>query len=164
MKKIEQGKIEVFTSKGDAINKLMQMQGFCQSKLSNNNSIEFFCTKKGKFAISNPPTPLVSRENSTKLFGNIIEDDNKTYITFYTTYSNANNITKIIYLIIMVVSTILSFFVDKTVPRIILILCFLLFGYMLFITVKEKDNSPVDSNILISELKRRVDAINNWDK
>lgn len=162
--KIEQGKIEVLTSKDDAINKFMQMQGVCQSKLCNDNSIEFFCTKKGKFAISNPPTHLFSKEISTKLFGNIIQENNKTYITFYTAYSSANNITKVIYLIIMAASTILAFFVDKTVPIIILILCFILFGYMLFITTKEKGNSQTDSDILISELKRRVDAINNWDK
>lgn len=164
MKKIEQGKIEAFTSKGDAINKLIQMQGFCQSQLSNCNSIEFFCTKKGKIAISNPPTYKVQKENSTKPFGNIIEENNKTDITFYTTYSNVNNITKIIYLTIMMVSAMFNFFVDKTIPRIVLILCFLLFSYMLFITTKEKSNSLTDSNILINELKKRVDAFNNWDK
>lgn len=162
--KIEHEKIEVFTSKDDAINKLMQMQGICQSKLTNDNSIEFFCTKKGKIAISNPPTNKIAKENSAKLFGNIIEEDNKTYISFYTSYSNANNITKIIYLAIMLISAMFSFFVDKATPRIVLILCFLIFGSMLFIAAKEKSNSPNDSNILISELKRHVNAINNWDK
>ena len=63
--KIEHEKIEIFTSRDDAINKFMQMQGICQSTLTNGNSIEFFCTKKGKIAISNPPTHKVSKENST---------------------------------------------------------------------------------------------------
>lgn len=162
--KTEHKKIEVFTSKDDAINKFMQMQGICQNKLTNGSSIEFFCTKKGKIAISNPPTYKAARENSTKLFGNIIEEDNKTYVTLYTAYSSANNIIKIIYLTIMAFSATFSFFVDKATPRIILILCFLLFGYLLFISAKEKSNSPTDSNILISELKKRADAINNWDK
>ena len=98
--KTEHKKIEVFTSKDDAINKFMQMQGICQNKLTNGSSIEFFCTKKGKIAISNPPTYKAARENSTKLFGNIIEEDNKTYVTLYTAYSSANNIIKIIYSII----------------------------------------------------------------
>ena len=162
--KIKYEKIEISTSSDDAVIKLMQMNGICQDTLTNGNSIEFLCTKKGKITISNPPTYKVSKENSTKLFGNVIEEDNKAYISFYTSYSNANNIVKIIYLAIMAFSATFSFFVDKATPRIILILCFLLFGYLLFISDKEKSNSPTDSNILISELKKRVDAINNWDK
>lgn len=140
------------------------MQGICISKLTNGNAIEFFCNKRGKLAISNPPTRLVLRENSTNLFGKIVEDDNETYITYYTTYRNANYIIKILYSAIMMASAILSFLINRTIPRIVLVLCFLLFGYLFFITIKEKDNSVADSNILISELKKRVDAIKNWDK
>ncbi len=65
----------------------MQMQSICKGKMSEDKSIKFFCTKKGKIAISNPPTKLVSGENSTKLFGNVIEKKTKTHITFHTTYS-----------------------------------------------------------------------------
>lgn len=164
MKKIKQGRFEVFTSKNDAINKLMQLQGICHNNLRNENAIEFFCTKRGKIAISNPPTALIQRENSTRLFGNVIDENNKTYVTFYTTYSTATNITKIIYLLIMTAAAILAFFISKTVPGFILILCCLLFGSMLLIATQEKSNAPTDSDILIDELKSRVDAINNWEK
>lgn len=164
MKKIAQGEFEIHTTKKDAINKFMQLTGVCREEISDDKPIEFYCTKTGKIAISNPPTTLVTREISTKLFGKVIEEDNRTYISFYTSYSNANNIIKIFYLTIMAFSATFSFFVDKTTPRIILILCFLLFGYLFFISAKEKSNSQTDSNTLVGELKKRVDAINNWDK
>ena len=41
-------KTEIFTSRDAAINKLMQMQGVCQSTLTNGNSIEVFALKKEK--------------------------------------------------------------------------------------------------------------------
>ena len=34
MKKIEQGEFEIFTTKADAIDKFMQMQGVCREELS----------------------------------------------------------------------------------------------------------------------------------
>ena len=48
MKKINQGKYEVFTTKEDAIDKFMQMQGVCREKISGDNLIEFYCQKNGK--------------------------------------------------------------------------------------------------------------------
>ena len=42
MKKISQGEFEVFTTKADAIDKLMQMQGVCREEISGENAIELY--------------------------------------------------------------------------------------------------------------------------
>ena len=39
-----------------------------------------------------------------------------------------------------------------------------LFGINLFAATKEEKNSPKDSEILVNELKKRVEAVNLWDK
>lgn len=164
MKKLVQGEFELYTTKKDAINKFMQLTGVCREEISDNKPIEFYCTKTGKIAISNPPTMRVTREISTKLFGKLIERDEKTFVTFQIMYSNANNIIKIICLALMLISTLLAFFIDKTAMRVALIPCFLLFGSMLFSATKEKSNSPIDSELLIKELEKRVNAINSWNE
>ena len=56
MKKISQGQFEIRTTKVDAIDKFIQMQGVCREKINGENPIEFYCSKKGKIIITNPPT------------------------------------------------------------------------------------------------------------
>lgn len=142
----------------------MQLTGVCREEISDDKPIEFYCTKTGKIAISNPPTTLVTREISTKLFGKIIERDEKTFVTFQIMYSSANNFIKIIYSTLMLISTLLAFFIDKTAIRVALIFSFLLFGSLLISATEEKNNSPFDSELLIKELEKRVNAINNWNE
>lgn len=63
MKKITQGKLEIFTSKANAINKLIQLQGVCKDiENSNNRPIEFYCNKNGKITVES----LYSRHNPKK--------------------------------------------------------------------------------------------------
>ncbi len=164
MKKIAQGEFEIHTTKKDAINKFMQLTGVCREEISDDKPIEFRCTKTGKIAISNPPTTLVTREISTKLFGKVIERDGKTFTTFQIMYNGANNVIKIIYLTLMLISTVLAFFIDKTTMRVALIFSFLLFDSLLFSATKEKNNLTFDSEMLIKELEKRVNAINSWDE
>lgn len=142
----------------------MQLTGVCREEISDDKPIEFYCTKTGKIAISNPPTTLVTREISTKLFGKIIERDEKMFVTFQIMYSSANNFIKIIYSTLMLISTLLAFFIDKTAMRVALIFSFLLFGSLLISATEEKNNSPFDSELLIKELEKRVNAINNWNE
>lgn len=142
----------------------MQLTGVCREEISDDKPIEFYCTKTGKIVISNPPTTLVTREISAKLFGKIIERDEKTFVTFQIMYSSANNFIKIIYSTLMLISTLLAFFIDKTAMRVALIFSFLFFGSLLISATEEKNNSPFDSELLIKELEKRVNAINNWNE
>ena len=165
MKKIEQGKFEIFTTKADAIDKFMQMQGICREELSSENLIEFYCSKKGKIAIKNPPRTHIEYRNSTNLFAEIIEEDSKTYVAYFTVYSHLNNVLKFISLIMSIVMAIIA--IVLTVSPIVLVFCLLFllfFVFQLFNSAKEQKNSPKDSKIMIKELQKRVEAVNLWDK
>ena len=169
MKKIIQGEFEVFTTKADAIDKLMQMQGICREEISGENAIQFYCLKNGKITITNPPTRHVENDNSTILFGRVIEKDGKTYVTYYTAFSKSNNVTKLIFLLmdfLMAAISIVFVVLSKTqmyyLP--ILILALPLFSFKFFAGTKEEKNSKTDSEILIKELEKRVEAVNYWDK
>ena len=96
MKKITQGEYEIFTTKEDAIDKFMQMKGICREKISDENLINFYCSKKGKIIITDPPRRGrgIHLDNSTNLFADIIEQNGKTYVSYYTSFSKSNNIFK----------------------------------------------------------------------
>ena len=169
MKKINQGEYEVLTTKEDAIDKFMQMQGVCREKISEENRIQFYCSKKGKIVITNPPrgnsTSRLLNTNSTNLYAEVREKDDKTYITFYTAFNKFNNVIKLIFLtmnIIIAIFAIVS--ADKTASPIILLLCLAFFVFVLYNASNEKNNSPTDSEILIKELEKRINAVNLWDK
>ena len=169
MKKIEQGKFEIFTTKADAIDKFMQMQGVCREELSSENLIEFYCSKKGKITITNPPKRHIEHTNSTNLFAEIIEEDGKTYVTYFTVYSHFNNVLKFISLIMSIAMAIIAIVlavanIGITASPIILGFCLLIFVFQLFYSAKEQKNSPKDSKIMIKELQKRVEAVNLWDK
>lgn len=169
MKKISQGKYELLTTKADAIDKFMQMQGICREEISGENSIEFYCHKNGKIIITNPPTRRVERDNSTNLYAEIIEQDSKAYVTYYTAFSQSNNVLKMIFLAIYLLIAIFAIAVTiigkvKTYYLPILVLGLVFFGIKLFASTKEEKNSPKDSEILIKELEKRVEAVNLWDK
>ncbi len=169
MKKISQGKYEIRTTKAAAINRFMQMKGICREEISGEKSIEFYCSKKGKISITNPPKRYVENTNATNLFAEIIEQDGKTYATYYTAFSKSYNVLKLIFLaidIIMVISAIIFAIINvgKTASFIVLVLGLVFLAFQLFTATKEEKNSPKDSEILIKELEKRVDAVNLWEK
>ena len=169
MEKISQGKFEIYTTKADAIDKFMQMQGVCREELSSENLIEFYCSKKGKIIITNPPTKRVESDNSTNLFADVIEQDGKTYVTYYTTFNKINNILNLIFIIAYLLMGVFAVvftvtYGNKIYYLPILILGVLLFGYKFFTNTKEEKNSPKDSEIMIKELQKRVEAVNLWNK
>ncbi len=170
MKKIRQGKYELNTTMADAIDKFRQMNGICNEEISGENSIEFYCSKIGKITIVKPQTTRsTATENSTNLFAEVNQQNGKTYVTYYTCFSRFINVFKMVYLVISllmaVVAIALSIIgVDKTYYIPILVLCLGFFGVELFAATKDKKNSPNDSEIMIKELEKRVEAVNLWDK
>ena len=169
MKKINQGKYEVFTTKEDAIDKFMQMQGICREKISGDNLIEFYCQKNGKIIITNPPTKHIENDNSTNLFAEISEQDGKTYISYYTAFSKSSNVSKMIfisiYLLMAVFAIVFTIISKAEIYYLPILICSLIFfGIKLFASTKEEKASPADSEILIKELEKRVEAVNKWDK
>lgn len=168
MKIISQGKYEIFTTKDDAIKKFMQLQGVCREEISGEKRIHFYCSKKGKIVITNPPSRNIDKDNSTELFAEIIEQDGKVYVDYYTSFSKPNNIFKCILLafeLLLCIFAVVLVINTSDIYRLpIYILGLLLFGCSLFYATKEKRFSPIDSEIMINELKKRVEAVNLWDK
>ncbi len=169
MKKISQGQYEIFTTKPDAINKLRQMQGICRDALSDENRMAFTCLKDGKISITDPPGRKAEHANSTNLFAEVIEQDGKTYVTYYTSFNRTNNILKSIFLIVDIIMAIIGCILvaisdNKLYAFAILAVCLAVAAFSLFTNAKEEENSPADSDILINELQRRVEAVNLWDK
>lgn len=169
MSKILQGKFEIYTSKADAIDKFMQMQGVCREQISGENQIEFYCSKRGEIIISDPPKRNRTITNSTNLFAEIIEQDGKTYVTYYTKFDKPNNILNIIFITLysIIVMFYIAFAISKgniSVYLIFLILVLVFWIFKLRDATWEKSNSPKDSEILIKELEKRVEAVNLWDK
>jgi len=98
-----------------------------------------------------------------------VEQDGKTYVTYYTAFSKTTNVLKIIFLVIdllMAVFAIIGIIISnvKTYYLPILAFCLIFLGVKLFTSTKEEKNSPEDSEILIKELEKRVEAVNLWDK
>ena len=169
MKKIDQGKFEIYTTKEDAIDKFLQMQGVCREEISDEYYIWFNCNTKGKIQIFHPGSRRNHDHTSTKLYAEVIEQDGKTYISYYTTYSKVINIVNavsiVIYMLFILYGVLLAIAdANKLYYIFLFVLCFLLLGYRLFGNAKEKKNSPKDSKIMIKELEKRVEAINLWDK
>ena len=163
MKKIVQGKYEIFTTKEDAIDKFLQLQGVCRETLISENSVEFYCTKKGEIVITNSPTRTVTGENSTNLYGRVVEENDKTYVTYYTSFSKLNQILKILLITMNIMAGILATILDRTYSPAISLFCLVFFVAQLFVYSKENNNAVKDSETLINVLEERVNAVNRWD-
>ncbi len=170
MKRISEGRFEVFTTKADAIDKFQRLQGGCRGKIHGEKDIWFYCSRKGKITISNPPTRHIEHHNSTDLLAEIIEQDGKTYVTYYTAFSKTTNVMKIISIIVCaaLAGTSVALSIANQENR----LAFFLFPVLalgffiaqLVAGVKEEKCSSEDSEIMVYELEKRVEAVNLWDK
>lgn len=170
MIKIDEGKYEVSTTREDAIEKFMQLQGDCRSEISGELPIEFSCFSNGEIMITHPIRQRhVENSNSTNLFAKIEEQDGKTYVTYYTAFDTANRVLKAIVLIVDILLTVAALALAIIVPDkkqylILFVFALLFYAYRLFTGSKEKKNAPKDSEVLIRELENRVQAVNLWDK
>ena len=170
MKKNNQGIFEIFTSKTDAINKLIQLQGFYHKKNSNNTRIEFTCNKEGRIIISNPQG---HKENwcgksklMIKLVGKVIVQENKTFVTYYTTIGNFDIFRRLSVLAISIIICVCFgiFTADKIKALLATAVCMVAFLSQLILIIKEKENFDLNSNLLIEILEKKINDVNNWDR
>ena len=138
MKKIAQGKFEIFATKRDAIDRFMQLQGVCRENISGEKAIQFNCTSKGEIFITNPPTRRVEKLISIYLNADIIEQDGKTYVSYYTRFSKFSNVLKLISQILILIGTIFAFISGYKTARFINLLFTLFVVYEIYIGAKKK--------------------------
>lgn len=169
MKKISQGEFDLFTNKSNAIERFLQLQGVCNAQMSDESAIQFYCTKKGKITITNPPSRHYENENSTSLFAEVIEKNGKTYVSYYTVFDNLANTTKVVGIaleIIMIIIAIIFGIISGQALISILILVAAVIAHIVIFSSASREgvDAPIDSEILIKELEKRVEAVNLWDK
>lgn len=169
MKKLQQGTFEIFTSKTDAISKLIQLQGICKDiKNSNDCRIMFHCDKRGKITVESlrDRYNLKKAKMLTKLHGDIFEQGNKTYINYCVFLDKKSVFLRLcVFLIAIVILSIFSVFIaDKIKVLIAVIICIIGLVFQLISINKEKENPSLNSKILIKVLENKINIINNWGK
>ena len=163
MKKIREGKYAISTTKYDAISKFMQLQGACRETLTADERIQFYCSKKGRLTITDPPSIGAKYRNATNLYGRVIEQDDETYVTYYTGFSKWNYYGHLVGIVISILGAILALFLEGFTTLILTFLCIVVLVADYQKTLKGKANAWLDSDILIRELEERVNAVNRWD-
>ncbi len=169
MKKIKEGKLKVFVSKKDAIDRLMQLQGPCKDINDRNcGSIEFYCNKNGKIKIECCEQRLsLNFKNSkilTKLYGVVTQCDNETYINYFTSLKNINIF---IWISFLLIATVISMFfmllpINKTKVLALTVCCIIALVFQVISILEEKTNPDIDSDTLIKILENKIDIVNNW--
>lgn len=171
MKKINQATIEIFSSKDEAINRLMQLQGVCKNANdSNGGLIDFYCNKNGKIRIECYEERMkLNFKNSkilTKLYGTVIERNHKTYIDYFTSLKISSIFARLSFLLIAIV--ILALFlllpVDKIKVLIVIVCLIIALIFQVISILKEKSNPHMNSDILIKVLEDKISIINNWNE
>ncbi len=172
MKTIQEGRYELLTTKAEAIDRFMQMQGICRERMSGDHAMEFFCFKDGKILIMDPPSKRGRGDRSTHLSAQVVEQEGETYVTFCTKYDEANRVYNLVFGAIGIVMLLVAlvFVALKVMPASgfmtvpMALVCLSLYVYRMVEDAKEKGQAPQDADVLIRELKNRVDAVNRWEE
>lgn len=172
MKKIAEGRYELTCTKEEAIERFQEMEGICRETISDDRAIAFYCTKKGKIVVSDPPRRRkggIFYDSATALRGQIVEEEDKTYLTYHTAFSKFESVTKVVYAILYIIIGIFAIVtaVANSASALAVIICIAfvaLFIHRMHIIVNEKSHAVQDSEIMIKVLEERVNAVNRWDE
>lgn len=164
MKKIAQGRYTLTCTKEEAIERFREMDGYCREKLSDEYPVFVGCTGKGEIGIGSRTRRTVVG-NPTKLYAQIVEEADKTYITYYTAFSKFDNIFNVIAFVFYLIMSIFAIVYAKTsVALIVAIVCAVSFVRQLYASANGKNYAYQDSETLIKVLEERVNAVNRWDE
>lgn len=173
LKVIDQKILDVDQNFELVVNRLRLQEGICREKDSDGDRLQFTCSKKGKFMVSNVRNSNRSRriDNERIYFvsGNVIPDGAKTKIYIYTvkdctiTYFKwASLIGDIVWFFL---SIFLMLFTDVSIDKKILIVSYI---FILLLSVflalsNQQDYSKEDIDIMQNEVIKRVHALDRWD-
>lgn len=164
MKKIAQGRYELACSKEEAIERFQEMAGYCREELSDEYPVFVGCTGKGKIAIGTRMRRS-GVDNPTTLYAQIVEEADKTYITYYTAFSKFDEIFNVIAWVFYLIMAIFAIVNAKTsMALIVAIVCGVFYARQLYASRNGKNNAWQDSEIMIKVLEERVNAVNRWDE
>ena len=164
MKKIAEGRYELTCTKEEAIERFQEMAGYCREELSDEYPVFVGCTGKGKIGIGTRMRRS-GVDNPTTLYAQIVEEADKTYITYYTAFSKFDEIFNVIVWVLDLIMVIFAIVYAKTTMVLILAaVCGVFYARQLYASRNGKINALQDSEILIKVLEERVNAVNRWDE
>ncbi|MBQ7328732.1 MAG: hypothetical protein IJX01_02350 [Oscillospiraceae bacterium] len=164
MKKIAQGRYELTCSKEEAIERFQEMAGYCREELSDEYPVFVGCTRKGKIGIGTRMRRS-GVDNPTHLYAQIVEEADKTYITYYTAFSKFDAVFNVIVWVFYLIMAIFAVVYAKTTMALILaVVCGAFYARQLYAGRNGKNNARQDSEIMIKVLEERVKAVNRWDE
>lgn len=164
MKKIAQGRYELSCTKEEAIERFQEMDGYCREELSDEYPVVVGCTGKGKIGIGTRMRRS-GVDNPTHLYAQIVEEADKTYITYYTAFSKFDAVFNVIVWVFYLIMAIFAVVYAKTTMALILaVVCGAFYARQLHASRNEKNNARQDSEIMIKVLEERVNAVNRWDE
>lgn len=173
MKKIVQGRYELLATKEEAIDRFREMQGLCREEISDDSNVVFSCTENGKIWIADASRMHIKSnpiyDSAISLHGEIVEEADKTYVTYFTAFSRFESILKVsftaLFVIVFFIAIIVAIAKAESTMRIIgCLIGFVLMVRQLYINANEKSCAYQDSQIMIKILEERVNAVNHWDK
>ncbi len=169
--------IEVNKSVPETIQCLQEQTGLCRSTSPDGSRMFFKCSEKGKLfvAIENGGTAR-SRANTMGfyqfyyVYGNVISQDNKTYVKITTVYKKSDILKYCLLLafIILLLPVLILYILLNIGVNIIALAA--VTGAHIISTIclitsfsKRKNNRPKMIEIMKNEMKRRVQNIARWD-
>lgn len=159
----KEASIEVNASVRDTIDKLRQQEGVCRVRFSDNNEMFFACSENGYISIQG--------RSFLSVVGKVLEENGKTVINIYSIRNTKGYLVyRFISLVISLLLFGLLFFIsfkqgsrikfNTALTAIALIISFIVFIFSLGSRVKPRDP---DTEKMVLEITRRVEAIKRWD-
>ena len=168
-------KLEKVLTVNDTLNgtieKLILQNGICREKVSNQENLEFYCSKKGEVYVGEP---FSSRGRGTdriySVSGEVREENGETVVKIYSQRRKIEIFDRY-FTICLYFVTAFAYFLIKILWNIpIEKTDFIAVGLLLFLSVwitvlskKEKHNKTNDIEIMINKVVKRVEAIARWD-
>ncbi len=165
--------IETSESLDATIDRLMQQQGVCYQKDSQNNPLEFTCTQKGKLWVNSPyrRSNTISMHRAHYVRGEVfVAEDGKTKVSICTVHNRTAMFLRwfevLLFMIVLTLYISLDFITRMPVQ---LLLLELILGIVLLIVLLannngERKNKTADMEIMKSEIIRRVEAVKRWEE
>ena len=155
------------------VNRLMAQQGICYQKDSQNNPLEFTCTRKGKLQIKSPyrRNNTISTHRTHYVRGEVfVAPDGKTKVSICAVHDRTAVFLRWFEILLFVIGLTLYIFLDfvNQMP-VLLLLLELILGIVFLVALLagnngERKNKTADMEIMKSEAIRRVEAVNRWDE
>ena len=158
----EEATIEVNASLQDTIDRLVQQEGVCRERFCNKGQLFFTCSEKGDISLN--------AGGSLYVIGKVLCENGKTVVKIYSVRSKAyliNHFVSIgleLLLLAAYLAVKLRYGEPVDIKEIILLLLIIIsVPFFCFSLKKRNESKEADTEKMVLEITRRVEAIERWD-